>query len=191
MLECGHTACPRCVCADAARTAVGCPRCGETQAMPAGGVAALPINTLHFKQSCDGADQAADFQSCISCERPATQTCSCIKAHFCADPQDAMARAREVKPDLILLDYLMPRLDGATLFKRLQADADLASIPVVFLTAVMTGPESRNLNQLGAAGVLVKPFDVLGLPRRLSEIWNALNIAEKARGPAARDGACS
>jgi len=75
---------------------------------------------------------------------------------------------------LILLDLKMPTLDGATLFKRLQADPDLAPIPVVFLTAVMTGPEARNLNLLGAAGVLVKPFDVLELPRKLSEIWAAL-----------------
>lgn len=119
-------------------------------------------------------DDEEDFQSII---KISLERLGGIKAHFCTDPQDAMARAREVKPDLILLDYLMPRLDGATLFKRLQADADLASIPVVFLTAVMTGPESRNLNQLGAAGVLIKPFDVLELPRKLSSIWGALNIA--------------
>lgn len=119
-------------------------------------------------------DDEEDFQSII---KISLERLGGIKAHFCTDPQDAMARAREVKPDLILLDYLMPRLDGATLFKRLQADADLASIPVVFLTAVMTGPESRSLSQLGAAGVLIKPFDVLELPRKLSSIWGALNIA--------------
>jgi two-component system, OmpR family, response regulator len=119
-------------------------------------------------------DDEEDFQSIIkiSLERRGG-----IKAHFCTDPRHAMARAREVKPDLILLDFLMPGLDGATLFKRLKADPDLAPIPVVFLTAVMTGPEARNLNLLGAAGVLVKPFDVLELPRKLSAIWNALNIA--------------
>ena len=122
-------------------------------------------------------DDEVDFQSII---KISLERLGGINAHFCTDPQQAMARAREVKPDLILLDYLMPGLDGATLFKRLQADADLASIPVVFLTAVMTGPESRNLNQLGAAGVLVKPFDVLELPRKLSSIWGALNTASSA-----------
>jgi two-component system OmpR family response regulator len=119
-------------------------------------------------------DDEKDLQSII---KISLERLGGIKTHFCTDPQDAMAMAREVKPDLILLDYLMPRLDGATLFKRLQADAELAPIPVVFLTAVMTGPEARSLNSLGAAGMLVKPFDVLGLPRKLAEIWNALNGA--------------
>jgi two-component system OmpR family response regulator len=119
-------------------------------------------------------DDEVDLQSII---RIALERLGGIEAHFCTDPQEAMAKARAVKPDLILLDYLMPRLDGATLFKRLRDDAELASIPVVFLTAVMSGPENRNLNQLGSAGVLVKPFDVLELPRKLAAIWDALNVA--------------
>ena len=114
-------------------------------------------------------DDEVDFQSII---RISLERLGGIKSHFCTDPRQAMARAREVKPDLILLDYVMPGLDGAELFKRLRADPDLAAIPVVFLTAVMTGPDARSLNMLGAAGVLVKPFDVLELPRKLSAIWN-------------------
>lgn len=106
-----------------------------------------------------------------------------IKVHFCTDPQHAVARAHEVTPDLILLDFLMPGLDGATLFKRLQADPDLARIPVVFLTAVVVGPKTKDLLTLGAAGVLFKPFDVQELPRMLSAIWNELNIAGPAELP--------
>jgi len=123
-------------------------------------------------------DDEEDLQSII---RISLERLGGIKAHFCSDPRQAMATARDVKPDLILLDYVMPGLDGATLFKRLQADPELASIPVVFLTAVMTGPDARNLAVLGAAGVLVKPFDVLNLPRRLAAIWGALNTAGPAR----------
>ena len=125
-------------------------------------------------------DDEADFQSII---KISLERLGGIKTHFCTDPQRAVAMAREVKPDLILLDFVMPGLDGATLFKRLQADPDLARIPVVFLTAVMTGPDARSLNLLGAAGVLVKPFDVLQLPRKLSEIWNRLNTAAPAVKP--------
>jgi CheY-like chemotaxis protein len=116
-------------------------------------------------------DDEEDIQSII---KISLERLGGIKAHFCTDPLQGMARAREVRPDLILLDLLMPRLDGATLFKQLQADPELASIPVVFLTAVMTGPGARNLKTLGAAGVLVKPFDVVELPRKLSAIWDAL-----------------
>jgi two-component system, OmpR family, response regulator len=116
-------------------------------------------------------DDEEDLQSII---RISLERIGGIEAHFCTDPLQGMARAREVRPDLILLDYLMPGLDGVALFRQLQADPDLASIPVVFLTAVMTGPMARNLISLGAAGVLVKPFDVLQLPRKLAAIWNAL-----------------
>jgi len=119
-------------------------------------------------------DDEADFQSII---KISLERLGGIQAHFCTDPRDGMARAREVKPDLILLDLLMPGLDGATLFRRLQADPELGRIPVVFLTAAMTGPEARNVNSLGSAGVLIKPFDVLQLPRRLCAIWDALQAA--------------
>lgn len=122
-------------------------------------------------------DDEEDFQSVI---RISLERLGGIEAHFCSDPQHAIAQAREVKPDLILLDFMMPVLDGPAVFKLLKADPELARIPVVFLTAVMTGPGVRNLNTLGAAGVLIKPFDVLELPRKLSAIWDALNSA----GPA-------
>jgi len=125
-------------------------------------------------------DDEEDLQSII---RISLERLGGIKAHFCTDPEHAMARVREVRPDLILLDLLMPRLDGATLFRRLQADPELAPIPVVFLTAVMTGPEARKLSSLGAAAILVKPFDVVELPRKLSAIWNALNISGPAELP--------
>jgi len=69
---------------------------------------------------------------------------------------------------------MMPVLDGPAVFKRLKADPELAGIPVVFLTAVMTGPGLTDLRSLGAAGVLIKPFDLLDLPRKLSEIWKGL-----------------
>jgi CheY-like chemotaxis protein len=116
-------------------------------------------------------DDEVDLQSII---KIALERLGGIKAHFCTDPLQGVAKAREVKPDLILLDLMMPGLDGATLFGHFQSDPELASIPVVFLTAVMTGPAARNLETLGAAGILIKPFDVLELPRRLSAIWGEL-----------------
>lgn len=116
-------------------------------------------------------DDEEDFQSVI---RISLERLGGIRAHFCGDPRDAIAMAREVKPDLILLDFMMPVLDGPAVFKRLKADPELAGIPVVFLTAVMTGPGVRELQSLGAAGLLIKPFDLLELPRKLSAIWNGL-----------------
>src|SRR5580765_37411 len=88
-------------------------------------------------------DDEDDFQSVI---RISLERVGGIQAHFCSDPQHAIAKAHEVKPDLILLDFMMPVLDGPAVFKRLKADPELAAIPVVFLTAVMTGPGLRDLH---------------------------------------------
>ena len=93
---------------------------------------------------------------------------------ICGDPQRALESARKVAPDLILLDVLMPGLDGATLFKQFQANPDFARIPVVFLTASATREKAESLRALGAAGVLFKPFNVRELPQKLFEIWNGL-----------------
>jgi CheY-like chemotaxis protein len=97
-----------------------------------------------------------------------------IRVHVLGDPQLALAKVRELAPDLVVLDYLMPGLDGVTLFKQLQADPDLARIPVVFLTASAEKDKAESMRALGAAGVLIKPFNVRELPQKLFEIWNAL-----------------
>jgi len=86
-------------------------------------------------------------------------------------------------PDLILLDYVMPNLDGVTLLKRFQADPTLARIPVVFLTASATGLGIKELNALGVAGIVLKPFSVHELPRKLSEIWDGLNTTVSESEP--------
>jgi len=93
---------------------------------------------------------------------------------ICGDSRIALQKTRELAPDLILLDYLMPGLDGVALFRRLQADPQLARIPVVFLTASAVSHKAEELRALGAAGVLFKPFDVRQLPEKLRKIWNAL-----------------
>jgi CheY-like chemotaxis protein len=77
-------------------------------------------------------------------------------------------------PDLVLLDWMMPGMDGPTLFRQLQADERTKRIPVVFLTAKASGPELAELKQLGAAGTLSKPFAPMELPEQLRAIWAAL-----------------
>jgi CheY-like chemotaxis protein len=73
-----------------------------------------------------------------------------------------------VRPDVILLDWMMPGMDGAETCARLKADPATARIPVVFLTA--RPADSSVAAALGAAGTLAKPFDPLVLARHVSEI---------------------
>ena len=68
------------------------------------------------------------------------------------------------KPDLILLDVMMPGLDGPATLKRLKRNPTSADIPVVFLTAKAQQMELDRLKDMGAEGVLTKPFDPMKLP---------------------------
>ena len=76
-----------------------------------------------------------------------------------------LAVAAEERPDAILLDVMMPDLDGPTTLRLLQADSSTSDIPVVFLTGKTQAHEHDRLRELGARGVLTKPFSAL----RLSE----------------------
>jgi len=75
----------------------------------------------------------------------------------------AVTLARAEKPDVILLDVMMPDLDGPATLARLRADAETRHIPVVFLTAKTQRREVDHYRALGAVGVLAKPFDPMTL----------------------------
>jgi two-component system, OmpR family, response regulator len=72
--------------------------------------------------------------------------------------------------ETILMDVMMPGLDGPATLRRLQGEGLLADTPVVFLTAKAQRAERERLNALGAAGVIAKPFDPLTLPAQLQEL---------------------
>jgi CheY-like chemotaxis protein len=83
---------------------------------------------------------------------------------------EALARAREDHPDAVLLDVMMPVLDGPSTLARLREDPATSAIPVVFLTAKAIAAEVDRLKSLGAAGVLTKPFDPMTLARELRSV---------------------
>jgi CheY-like chemotaxis protein len=83
---------------------------------------------------------------------------------------DGIRVASESKPDAILMDVMMPGMDGPTTFRQMQLDPDLAGIPVLLLTAKVQGVDQRRFAGLGVAAVLFKPFDPLTLATEVSEI---------------------
>jgi len=83
----------------------------------------------------------------------------------------AVALAKEFAPDLILLDVMMPVMDGVQTLAALRADPATAGIPVVYLTAKVQTHEVKSLQQTGVAAVLAKPFDPAALCRNLKDIW--------------------
>ena len=72
--------------------------------------------------------------------------------------EEGLISAATDRPDVILLDMLMPTMDGFAVLKKLQADPQLADIPVVLLTARVDLTEPQKIAQLGVKGAIVKPF---------------------------------
>jgi len=77
--------------------------------------------------------------------------------------------ARADQPDAILLDVMMPDMDGPTTFQKLQADPAIRHIPVVLLTAKLQPADRKRFAELGVAGVLAKPFDPLELAGQVAK----------------------
>lgn len=84
--------------------------------------------------------------------------------------RDGLRLAADQKPDAILLDVLMPELDGLAVFQQLQASPDTQDIPVVFLTAKTQLSEQQRILHLGAKGIITKPFKPVALAKQLQEI---------------------
>lgn len=81
----------------------------------------------------------------------------------CASGEEALAVAETWTPDIVLLDVMMPVMDGPTTFSRLRANPRTAAIPVVFMTARAQSRELDLFRSLGAVGVIAKPFDPMTL----------------------------
>lgn len=84
--------------------------------------------------------------------------------------QEGLSLAVQTEPDVILLDVMMPHMDGPTTLGLLRSHRTTAGIPVIFLTAKAQRSEVERLMGLGAAGVLTKPFDPLALPNQIHSL---------------------
>ncbi|HYD30559.1 MAG TPA: response regulator [Azospirillaceae bacterium] len=94
-----------------------------------------------------------------------------FEVETCSEGQLAVGHARAFSPDLILLDVMMPGMDGPTTFAALQADGAARHIPVIFITAKVQPQEVERYLALGVTDVIAKPFDPMSLSGRLREIW--------------------
>jgi CheY-like chemotaxis protein len=79
-------------------------------------------------------------------------------------------RASLEQPDAILLDVMMPDIDGPTTFQILKQNSNTAHIPVLLLTAKVQGQDRRKLDALGASAILAKPFDPLTLAADIAKV---------------------
>jgi CheY-like chemotaxis protein len=87
-----------------------------------------------------------------------------------ASGTEAVAKAAAEQPDLILLDVMMPGMDGPTTLGRLRTQEATAKTPVIFMTAKIQKQEVARYLELGAVGVIGKPFDPMTLPAEIKKL---------------------
>lgn len=97
-----------------------------------------------------------------------------LDVHSCDSGEQALRLLPQVKPDLVLLDVMMPGTDGPSTLQRMRADPALASIPVIFMTAKAMPQEVARFRELGAVAVIAKPFDPMQLAKQVLSIWEGI-----------------
>ncbi|MDB6146043.1 MAG: hypothetical protein JWP80_5087 [Pseudomonas sp.] len=103
----------------------------------------------------------------------ALETVGGFKVLSCSSGRQALEQVKAFAPELILLDVMMPDMDGPDTLKRLAKYIDLEHIPVVFMTAKVQLEEIEFYRSLGARDVIVKPFDPMLLAGQIEKIWEA------------------
>lgn len=93
-----------------------------------------------------------------------------LKVLLAASGQEAIEVVRRERPDVVLLDVMMPGLDGPATLAQLRALDEGKDLPVIFVTAKIQAAEVARYRALGATGVVAKPFDPIALPGRIREI---------------------
>ncbi len=90
----------------------------------------------------------------------------------CSSGAEALERVVAFAPDLILLDVMMPGMDGLATLEALRRLPEAAAIPVIFMTAKVQAQEVARYREVGAVEVIAKPFDPMTLPATVRAIWS-------------------
>lgn len=92
----------------------------------------------------------------------------------CASGQEALDTVADYRPALVLLDVMMPVMDGPTTLQRLHVQPGLAQLPIAFVTAKVQPQEVAHLKSLGAVDVIAKPFDPMALADHVRSLWQGV-----------------
>ena len=86
-----------------------------------------------------------------------------VKVTECSSGREALQVAADLQPDVILLDVMMPEMDGPATFEALRASETTRGIPVIIMSAKIQPHERRRYEDMGVDGVIPKPFDPMAL----------------------------
>jgi two-component system, OmpR family, response regulator len=96
------------------------------------------------------------------------------------DPNEAHQSARNFKPDVILLDIMMPKTDGGEVAAQIEADPELRNTPIIFLTALVTEPETKAGLRIEGRRSLAKPINIPELINGIEESLPSVNVSESS-----------
>jgi DNA-binding response OmpR family regulator len=123
---------------------------------------ATPLRTVLY------VDDEPDIREIVQIALGLTQD---LAVHTAPTGEQGLTLARELQPDLVLLDVMMPGLDGPGTLGRMRQDHNTAPIPVIFMTAKAMPKEVALLLGMGALGVIAKPFDPMRLNAQVASLW--------------------
>ena len=99
-----------------------------------------------------------------------------LQVEMCSSGREALDRVSSVAPDLVLMDVMMPGMDGPSTLQALRANPATANYPVIFMTAKVQSHEVSRYIGLGALGVIAKPFDPMVLASTVRSIWEKAHV---------------
>jgi CheY-like chemotaxis protein len=103
--------------------------------------------------------------------RIALESVGGFTVQICSSGEEALQAAVEFAPDLLLLDVMMPGMDGPTTLQELRNLPDLENTPAVFMTAKVQPQEIEQFKSYGALDVIAKPFDPMALSSQITAVW--------------------
>lgn len=101
------------------------------------------------------------------------QTVGGFETESCSKPELAVEQIVSAEPDLVLLDVMMPNMDGLTVLAKLRDVPSLENLPVIYMTARTQTHDIDTYLNLGAAGIITKPFDPMSVSTELEAIWRS------------------
>jgi CheY-like chemotaxis protein len=127
-------------------------------------VSTKPLQTLLY------VDDDADIREIVEMSLGLDGT---LSIHTSAGGEHALAVMRDQQPDLVVLDVMMPGMDGPAILERMRADPGLRHIPVIFITAKANPQEVARFRGPSTIGVIAKPFDPMALGNQVRALWNS------------------
>jgi two-component system OmpR family response regulator len=91
---------------------------------------------------------------------------------YCSDGRKVLEAVKDFIPDLLLLDVMMPEMDGPTTLRELRKIENCSMIPAIFMTAKIQADEIAEYKSLGAIDVIAKPFDPMTLAESINKAWD-------------------